>query len=324
MRRAIAEAEVGDDVLGDDPTVARLERDAAALLGKGAALFFPTGIMANETALQLHSRPGRELVCEASCHFIDWEHGGPAALAGLMPRPFQAPDGMATAALIEPLLRAGSAHQSRTGVIALENTHNAAGGRVLPLDRMREIRDLAVRHGVPVHLDGARLWNAAAATGTPESAWAELADTVMVSFSKGLGCPVGSLLAGDAEAIAEARIVRRRLGGGMRQSGVLAAAALYALEHHRPRLAEDHTRARRLADGLQGLDRVRVVEPDTNIVMIDLTGSGLDSGAVVQAMAARGVLVVPFTPLRVRAVLHLDADDDAVDRAIAAFRAVLA
>jgi threonine aldolase len=322
MRRAIADAEVGDDVLGDDPTVRRLEQAIAARLDLEAALFFPTGIMANETALQIHSRPGRELICEAASHVMDWEHGGPAALAGLMPRTFHAPDGVATAALIEPLLRPGSPHQARTGVVAVENTHNAAGGRIVPVARMQEIRLLAARHGAPVHLDGARLWNAAAASGTPEHAWTRHADTVMVSLSKGLGCPVGSLLAGSAAAMEEARIVRRRLGGGMRQSGILAAAGLYALEHNRPRLAEDHARAKRLAAGLKGIDGIAVVEPETNIVMIDLLDGRPDASHVVRELAARHVLLVPFSARRLRAVLHLDVGDDAVDAAVAAFEAV--
>jgi threonine aldolase len=324
MRAAIAAAEVGDDALGDDPTVARLEARIAALLGKAAALFFPSGIMANETALLVLARPGTEVVVEATSHFVDWELGAPAALAGVQLRPVATPDAILTADAVEAAIRPPSRLQIQTSAVCLENTHNAAGGRILPLDGMRAVRAVARAHGLPVHLDGSRLWNASAATGIPETEYAACADTVMVTLSKGLGCPVGSLLAGATDLMERARVCRRRLGGAMRQSGLLAAAGLHALDHHRDRLTEDHARARRLARLAADIPGLRVIEPETNIVMLDIERPDLDAAAVVQALQRRGVRMVDFTRRRVRAVTHLDVDDDGVDRAATALRAVLA
>jgi threonine aldolase len=324
MRAAIAAAEVGDDALGDDPTVARLEARIAALLGKAAALFFPSGIMANETALLVLARPGTEVVVEATSHFVDWELGAPAALAGVQLRPVATPDAILTADAVEAAIRPPSRLQIQTSAVCLENTHNAAGGRILPLDGMRAVRAVARAHGLPVHLDGSRLWNVSAATGIPETEYAACADTVMVTLSKGLGCPVGSLLAGATDLMERARVCRRRLGGAMRQSGLLAAAGLHALDHHRDRLTEDHARARRLARLAADIPGLRVIEPETNIVMLDIERPDLDAAAVVQALQRRGVRMVDFTRRRVRAVTHLDVDDDGVDRAATALRAVLA
>jgi threonine aldolase len=323
MRAAIASAEVGDDALGDDPTVRSLEQRVAALLGKEAALFLPSGIMANQIAVMLLARPGTELVCEATSHLVDWELAGVAVNAGVQLRTAHAPGGVLTAELIEPLIRPHSKLQVQTSLIAVENTHNGAGGRVLPLPVLRGIRVLASDRGLPVHLDGARLWNAAAASGVSEAEYAACADTVMVTLSKGLGCPVGSMLAATADLIERARVLRRRLGGSMRQAGILAAAGLHALEHHRARLPQDHARARtfaRLAAQVQG---VQVIEPETNIVMFDVVRPGLGAAAVVAGMAARGVLLTEFTPTRVRAVTHLDVGDDDVLAAAAALAAVL-
>jgi threonine aldolase len=317
MREAIARAEVGDDALGDDPTVAALEGRTAHLLDKQAALFFPSGIMANETALLLLGRPGTEVIVEATSHFVDWELGAPAALAGVQLRPLAPPDAILTGALVEAAIRPASRFQIRTSAVCVENTHNAAGGRVLPLERMREVRDVARRHGLPVHLDGARLWNATAATGVPEAEYAACADTVMVTLSKGLGCPVGSLLAGEDEAIERARVIRRRLGGAMRQSGILAAAGLYALEHHRKRLAEDHARARLLATLTADIAGLRVIPPETNIVMFEILRPDLDPATLVSALESRGVRVSDFPRRRVRAVTHLDITDDDINRAAA-------
>jgi threonine aldolase len=324
MRDAIATAEVGDDALGDDPTVRRLERRVAQLLGKPAALFFPTGIMANQAALLLHARRGSEVVCEATSHIVDWELGAAAAIAGVQLRTISATDGLLEAARVEAAIRPRAALQIQTALIALENTHNAAGGRVLPLDTMRAIQEVATSRGLPVHLDGARLWNAAAATGVDVAEYAACADTVMVTLSKGLGCPAGSLLAADDDTIADARVVRRRLGGSMRQSGILAAAGLHALEHHRDRLAEDHRRARELAGLAATVGGLRVVEPDTNIVMFDIVRDGIRAEDVVARMRDAGVLMTPFTPTRIRAVTHLDVDDDGIGRAAATLAQVMA
>lgn len=324
MREAIASAETGDDALGDDPTVRHLEQRVATILDKPDALFFPSGIMANQTALSLLTRPGTELICEASCHLVDWELGGAAALSGVQLRGVPASRGQLTAALIAPHIRPTAARlQIQTSCIALENTHNGAGGTVLPLQAMRDVRALADAHSLPVHLDGARLWNASAATGVPEAEYAACADTVMVALSKGLGCPVGSVLAGEEDLIARARIQRRRFGGTMRQVGILAAAGLYALEHHRERLAEDHARARTLARLVALAPGLRVIEPETNIVMMDLTHPSVRALDVLPALAEMGVLMTEFSPVRLRAVMHLDVDDAGVRDAADAIVSVM-
>jgi threonine aldolase len=324
MRDAMARAEVDDDTLGHDPTADRLERQVAHLLGKEAALFFPTGTMANEAALALLAPPGTEAIVEATSHYFDWEMGGPAVLSGIQLRPIHAPGGLLDAKLVEAAIRPPSTLQIQTGVICVENTHNAAGGRILPLDALDAIRATASEHGIPVHLDGARLWNAAAATGTPESAWAALADTVMVTLSKGLGCPAGSILAGPRDLIARARGVRRRFGGSMRQIGFLAAAGIHALEHHRHRLDKDHARARHLANLAGEVPGIRVIPPETNIVMLEIERAGLLADDAVQRLARAGVLASVFARNKVRAVTHLDIDDDAVERAGAALAAAFA
>jgi threonine aldolase len=312
MRKVIADAEVGDDVLGDDPTVAQLERMAAELLGKEAALFFPTGTMANATAINILTRPGTEVIVEAQAHIFEWELGGPAAVSGVQLRPVATPDGLLTAELVAVAIR--PAYQLRTSAVCVENTHNGSGGRVLSRANMAAISDVARKHNVPLHLDGARLWNAAVATGVPEADFAALADTVMVSLSKGLGCPVGSLLAGARDHITAARPVRRRLGGGMRQSGILAAAGIYALEHNRARLREDHEHAQLLAQ------RVGVPAPESNIVMIDVK----NAAAVVSRLKEQGVLMVEYSPTRVRAITHLDVTRKDVERAADVLQRVLA
>ncbi|HUH11953.1 MAG TPA: GntG family PLP-dependent aldolase [Longimicrobiales bacterium] len=319
MRDAIARAEVGDDALGDDPTVRALEARVAELLGKDAALLFPSGIMANLTAMLAHTEPGSEAVAERSAHVVDWEDCGAAHFGGVQLRTVQGDGGLLDPDAVRAAIRPAGPHHPRTRLLCVENTHNAAGGRILPLERLRALRAVAAEHEVAVHLDGARLWNAAAATGVPLTDWGSEADTVMVTLSKGLGCPVGSMLAVPAALEARARRLRRRLGGGMRQSGVLAAAGLYALEHHRERLTEDHARARALADACEGLPGVRVVPPETNIVMLELA----DAPAVAAALRERGVLTSVFTPTRLRAVTHLDVGDDGVARAARALAEVL-
>ena len=324
MRHAIAEADVGDDALGDDPTVARLEAEVAALLGKEAALFFPSGIMANETALAVLAPRGTEAITDATSHLVDWELGAAAALSGIQLRAVPTPDGFLTADLVEAAIRPPLRLQLRTSAVCLENTHNAAGGRVHPLPDMQAVAAVAQRHGLPVHLDGARLWNATAATGVPEADYAACADTVMVTLSKGLGCPVGSVLAAAADLIDDARIVRRRFGGAMRQAGILAAAGLHALAHHRERLKEDHARAATLARLCSGIDGIGVVEPETNIVMLDLEPPAWTAGTFVRALAEHDVHLVEFTARRLRAVTHLDVDDDGIRRAADAIAAVAA
>jgi threonine aldolase len=304
MRRAMADAEVGDDVLDGDPTTRRLEARVAELLGQEAALFFPSGTQANETAIGIQVRPGFEVIVEANGHHIHYEMGALAALWGVQPRAVATPDGTLSADLVEAAIRAPSAFTPRTGGIVIENTHNVAGGTVMPLATMRAIRDVAQRHQLPLHVDGARLWNAAAALACAPRALGEIGTTVMVSFSKGLGCPVGSCLAGSRALMAEAWTVRKRLGGGMRQSGVLAAACLYALDHTLPRIADDHAAARAFYEPLADHPAVRVAPPPTNIVMLDLVRH--DADTAVRLLTEAGVLVVRIGPRRVRAVTHLD------------------
>ena len=324
MREAIARAEVGDDALGDDPTVKQLEQRIAQILGKEASVFFPSGIMANETALAVICQPGTEVICEASCHFVDWELGAPSTIAGVQLRGVRTDDGVLTAAHVASAIRPRSSkYQLQTSAIAIENTHNAAGGKIMPLETMQGIRALASDHGLPVHLDGARLWNASAASGVAEADYAACADTVMVTLSKALGCPVGSMLAGDAERMERARIMRRRLGGTMRQAGILAAAGIYALDHHRARLHEDHARARRLAARCAATPGISVIQPETNIVMMELITTGDTSESLVAKLKERNVLMVEFTSTRVRAVTHLDIDDAAIDHAADALASAL-
>ena len=319
MRRAIAEAEVGDDVLGDDPTVKLLQERLAELLGVEASLFFPSGTQANQAGILVNTRPGTEAICEANAHVLHYEFAGAAVWSGVQLRPVATEDGVLTAEAVRPFIRPESPHLMRTSLVCAENTHNMAGGKVMPLEVLRELRALADESGLPLHLDGARLWNAAAATGTSLAEFAAEADTVMVCFSKGLGAPVGSALAGTAAAMARAHEWRKRLGGGMRQVGILAAAGLYALEHNLPRIAEDHVRARRLAEHVNGLDGFSVIPPDTNIIMIDVERDDLAPGDVVSFLEERGMWLLATGPRRLRAVTHLDVDDAGIERACAAF-----
>lgn len=314
MRAAMAAAEVGDDVLDGDPTVRRLEERVAAMLGKEKALFFPTGTMANQTGVWLLSRPGTEILIDAEAHIIHYEYAGAAALSGVQVRPVKgsAPvmDATALAAAIRPTSRVSPS----ASMVCLENTHNGAGGKITPLAELRALRDLASENHLGVHLDGARLWNASIASGTALSDFAACADTVMVSFSKGLGAPVGAALAGSADLIDEGWKVRKRFGGGMRQSGILAAAVLHALDAHLARLADDHANARAFAAVVDGAGGAAVVPPDTNIVMVDLA-PGQDAFAVVAEAARCGVLLSPWSATRVRAVFHLDVDEQGARRA---------
>lgn len=322
MRRAIAGAEVGDDLFGDDPTARLLESRIADILGKEAALFFPSGTMANAAALLALTQPATEVIVEQSSHIFDWEDGAAAQWAGVQLRPVATADGLLLPENVAQAIRRSGPFQVQTSLLCLENTHNAAGGKIQSIDEMLAVTALAREHGIPVHLDGARIWNAACATGIAEASFAAVADTVMVCLSKGLGCPVGSLLAGTQQVIDRARRIRRRLGGAMRQVGILAAAGIFALEHHRQRLARDHARARRLADMLTECDGFQIAAPDTNIVMVKILREDVDAFALTDRLRRHQILVSPFGPRLVRAVTHLDVDDEAIQRAGAAFALV--
>jgi threonine aldolase len=316
MRRAMIEAEVGDDILDGDPTTRKLEERIADLLGMDAALFFPSGTQANQTGIWLATDRGTEVVLEANAHIVHYEMAGAAGLSGAQIRPVTTPEGILTRELAAQAVRPEGMHQPKTSAIAAENTHNVAGGKVTPLAVWDGLVELAREMGLHLHLDGARIWNAAAALGEPPARVARGATTVSVCLSKGLGCPVGSCLAASADLISEARDVRRRLGGSMRQSGILAAAGLYALEHNLARIGDDHANARLLADKLAGHPAARPLPPESNIVMLDLTVPGLTALAVITKLAEAGVLLVPFSTTRLRAVTHLDVS--ATDVAAAA------
>lgn len=323
MRRAIAEAVVGDDVFGDDPTVLELERRVSALAGMEAALFVPTGAMGNQIAVRCHTGRGDEVLLDSQSHLFVNEQGGIGALSGCLAHPLASDHGMLDPSSISAAVRDPSDdHVARVSLLCLENTHNRHGGAILPLERLRALASTAHAHGLKVHLDGARLWNASVATGVSVREWAASVDSLSMCFSKGLGCPVGSILVGRAEWIRGAHRVRKMWGGGMRQVGILAAACLHAIDHHVERLAEDHRRAQRLAVGLRTAPGVRVPEPETNIVMIELEHRALDRDDLLRALHARGTWMGPSGPRRIRALTHLDVDDAGIERAIAAFQAV--
>lgn len=323
MRRAIAEAEVGDAVLGDDPTAAELERHAAELLGKERALFFPSGVMANTAAIMVLAEPGTEAVIDSTGHMLNYEECAAAQWGGVQFRAVHTRDGLLTVDDVTGAIRPSSPYLPRTAAVCVENTHNYAGGRVLRLVQLQAVAQAARERGVRVHLDGARLPNASVASGVPMSAYAAHADTVMVALSKGLGAPVGSILAGSAELMERAWRVRRRMGGGIRQAGLLAAAGLYALRHNLERLAEDHARADALARRCASLPGVAALKPQTNIVMLDLHDGRLDPAAILAGLTRRGVWMTQFGPRRLRAVTHMDVDDAAIERAASAFEAVV-
>lgn len=324
MRRAMAEAEVGDDVLGDDPTVIRLQERVAELMGKEAAVFVPSGTMANQAAIRAHTEPGDEVIAHEDSHIINYETGGPAALSSVMIRTARGPCGLFDADQVASLWRPESEHFPRSALVVVENTQNRGGGAVWPLDQMRRVAAKARELGLRRHLDGARLWNACAATGVAPSEYARDFDTVSCCFSKGLGAPVGSAVCGSKDLIARVRRFRKMFGGSMRQAGIIAAGALYALEHHRSRLVEDHENASRLEAGLREIPGVSVAMPVvTNMVFIDVDPK-LGTGAeLVAKLKARGVLCLATGPQRVRLVCHLDVSREMIPRAVEAVAACL-
>jgi threonine aldolase len=307
MRAAIAAAEVGDDVYREDPTINLLEKRAAAIFGREDALFVPTGTMGNQVALRLLTQPGQEIICESRAHILDWEMATAAAFSGCIIRAVPTADGILTWKDIEPVIYKWGGFRAATGAIEIENTHNMAGGRVTPLAVMEEIWAGAKQHNLPVHLDGARIFNAAAALHIDVKTLTRGFNTVMFCLSKGLCAPVGSMLVGSADDMAKARIFRKSLGGGMRQAGVLAAAGLIALEEMPKRLQEDHANARLLAEALANIEGVEI-DPDTvetNIVIFRLTGL-LTPSELVGRLKTRGVLTSTVGPQLVRLVTHRD------------------
>ena len=320
MRKAMAEAEVGDDVFEDDPTVARLEATAAGLFGKEAGLFVASGTMANLVAIATHTRPGEEVILEASSHTYLNEVGGAARVAGVLTRTLEGRRGALDPEQVRRAILPGNLHNPRTGLVCLENTHNFAGGAVTPLARLRELHEVARARGVPVHLDGARIWNAVAATGVAPREWGGACETLMFCLSKGLGAPVGSLLLGSREFVAAARRNRKLVGGGMRQVGVLAAAGLVALEEGPPQMAVDHRNARRLAEGLARIPGARI-DPalvETNILFLRAEAGPDAYPRIVEGLAQAGVLAFALGELGIRFVTHRDVDERDVDRALEA------
>jgi len=301
MRRAMAEAEVGDDVYGEDPTVRRLEERVAEILGKPASLFLPSGTMGNTIGIKLHTRHGEEVVCDHRAHILDWEMSMTAWFSGCLARPVPTEDGVLRWSDIEPVVRARTGFPAPTAMVNIEHPHNMGGGTLFPIEGIEMICDRAHERALKVHMDGARLFNAVAASGLSAARIVAKTDTVMFCLSKGLGAPVGSMLAGDAPTMAEARLYRKRLGGGMRQAGILAAAGLVALEHPET-LAEDHTNARLMAERI-GLDPVKI---QTNIVIFDIAKTSLTPADFLARLKERGVLAGSIGGTRIRLVTHLD------------------
>lgn len=316
MRHAMSVAEVGDDVFGEDPTVNLLQDEVASLLGKEAALFVPSGMMANQIAIRIHTQPGNEVLLEKNCHILNYESGAPSVLSGVQLGVLDGTDGVLDPAMVTQAVRAGHYWEPQTRLLCLENTINKSGGRIYPLPAIEAACDAARSKGLKLHLDGARLWNASAATAIPERAYAAPFDTVSVSLSKGLGAPVGSLIAGTRDEMVEARRSRKLFGGGMRQVGILAAAGLYALAHHRDRLHEDHSNARRLAEGIADVRGVRIDldSVQSNIVIFHVPNRS--AASVVEDLRSSGVLVLPFGPQTIRAITHMNASSADVDLAV--------
>lgn len=324
MRKAMAEAPVGDDVYGEDPTVSALEERTAALLGKEAALFVPSGTMANQIAIGVHCRPGDELICGETAHVYVWEGGAIARLWGATARTLPGDLGKICRNDLEGRIRPDDGHYVRTRLVCLENTHNRAGGKVHKIEDVAAIASWAREHGVAMHLDGARLMNAVVASGIDAATWSSHFDTVSICFSKGLGAPVGSAVAGSAETIAHARRLRKVLGGGMRQAGVIAAAALHALGHHVDRLAEDHRHAQILADAVTSTEGLSLESGpvETNLVWISVDARKGTAASLAGRLREQGILISALGPQTLRACTHLDINHDEVTRAAGAIRSL--
>jgi threonine aldolase len=326
MREAMLSGEVGDDVLGEDPTVNRLQERLAESLGKEAALFVPSGTMSNQICIRAQTAPGDELLCEAKSHIYNFEVGGAAALSGVTCRTIEGKYGILDLAQLEDKIRpSDDDHLVRTRLVALENTHNYGGGRIYPLEKIQAISRWAHAHGLVMHLDGARLWNAVVASGIPARKWASHFDSVSVCFSKGLGAPVGSALAGSRDVVTRARRIRKLYGGGMRQAGVIAAAALYALDHHIDRLGDDHRNARTIAAAIVDTPGLQLDPPEveTNLVWFRVDPKLGSAQRIVGILKERGVLVDDAGPQTIRACTHLDVAARQAEQAAETIRTTL-
>jgi threonine aldolase len=325
MRRFMCDADVGDEQKGEDPTVNLLQDMVAELLGKEAAVFLPSGTMCNEIAMRAHCRPGEEMIAHRSAHPIHFESGGPAALAGVNVRAIDGARGQFDASTVEDAIRPENRYFPRSRLVWVEQTSNLGGGSIWPLAKIESVTDVARRHGLATHLDGARLMNAVVRTNVPARAWAARFDSAWIDFTKGLGAPVGAALAGSRAFIAEAWRLKQQMGGAMRQAGIIAAGGVWALRHHVERLADDHANARRLAEGLATLPGVKldVDLVDTNIVIFELVGA-LDAPTAVARLGERGIRMGALGPRTVRAVTHLDVDATAIDTALKVARDVFA
>ncbi len=324
MRRAMAEAEVGDDVYGEDPTVNRLEQRAAEMFAREAAIFVPSGTMGNQIAIKIHTRPGQEIICEERAHIFNYEMAMLAHFSGCMVRPVHGEDGVLTWSEIKKRISPKIYYRAQTGLISLENTHNMAGGTVYPQDLADEVCDQAHEMGLPVHLDGARIFNASVALDRPVREITRKFDSVMFCLSKGLGAPVGSLLVGSRNFIEQARVYRKALGGGMRQAGILAAAGLIALEQGPARLHEDHENAKFLAEGLATIRGIAIAaaKVKTNILIFDIGGTGMSSDEMTRELAARNILAAGVSSQAIRLVTHLNVDRAACAHALDVIRQI--
>ncbi|MBU8923472.1 MAG: low-specificity L-threonine aldolase [Bacteroidales bacterium] len=310
MRKVMSTAVVGDDVLGDDPTVQRLEKYMMDLLGKEAAVFVPSGTMANILGLLSQARPGDEVILDRNCHIFNYEAGGAAALGGLQLHPLDGPDGFLPVDALRTAIRPVNIHHPRTSLVAVENTHNRGSGRVYPYDGLKEVYRVAGENGLRVHLDGARLANAVVASGVPFEEYGKIADSINICFSKGLGAPVGSIFISDGETVEKARFWRKRLGGGMRQAGILAEACLYAMENNIERLAEDHAKASRIGALIQSMPGLRLLFPiDTNIVIFRVEDESIDFDRFCADLESAGIMALAFGSRSLRMVTHLDISD---------------
>jgi len=324
MRRAVIDCVVGDEQKGEDPTTLELCARVARLLGKDAAVFLPSGTMCNEIAIKVHTNHGDEVICEQSCHLINFETGGPAAISGVMIRALEGRNGMFDPNQVQQALRPDSRYMPKTSLLCVEQTANMGGGAVWPLEQLQAVSTVARSNGINTHMDGARLMNAVVKSGVTAASYAEGFDSVWIDFTKGLGAPVGAVLAGSQEFISRAWRLKQQFGGAMRQSGIIASMCLYALDHHVERLAEDHTLAQTLGERISQLDQVKSVLPvETNIVIFDLSDDAPSASDVVDQLGDKGILVGAFGSKRIRIVTHLDVNPEAGDALINSITSVL-